>query len=327
MTAVLDFTGARGVTSGMARCARQGAYAALATQPDPTPVDMAEFFRRGKWFEMMRLAEIEAVHGKENVQRARRVPWEAGGELFAGEMDGYLPLVRTAVEIVSSVAPSADAIGHKVEQCRTYIVLDPEAERGIVDVINPSSLVADEHIPVTVNARQREEVLAKVEAVGAALESGGADMPDRVCEHPREARGRMCRFAGTCFAEFVEPWVELDDPEVKQAAAAAWQALELRVEHTRALVTADRDYRDQLDRLAELGVQPGKTTIGDIDIARTVVKGKTTFKFALAVKAGAVDRSQVEEFVTVGAPHERWTLKRRGEGDLLEPDDFEMPEF
>jgi hypothetical protein len=60
-------------------------------------------------------------------------------------------------------------------------------------------------------------------------------------------------------------------------------------------------------------IPPGKSTLGGIEISRTIVEGRTTFKYALAVKAGAVDPAAVSEFVTVGQPHERWTITARPE--------------
>lgn len=319
--AVVDATHVRGITSALARCPRQAAYAALGTEPEPPPVPMAEYFRRGQWFEMMRFAEIRERNGVAEVERHRLVHWQAAGREFTGQIDIYEKPTKTVVEVVSLVAPSQDMLAHKIEQARQYVILDPEAEKGRVDAINPSRLTVDESFPVIVRDKDRAALNDRIRQLEVALRTDGAEMPERCCQHPREAAGRLCSFKDTCFDGWVEPVIYLDGPELRLAAASAWETEQKRQELKRQLKAVDEERADRLAVLAELGVD-GKAVLGDVEVTRTHVKGRTTFKYALAVKAGVIDETAVADFVTVGSPSERWSLSRIGDQALLTEEDF-----
>lgn len=74
--------------------------------------------------------------------------------------------------------------------------------------------------------------------------------------------------------------------------------------------------------LAELELPAGKTHLGALTVRRTPVKGRTSFRYSVAVKAGALDPGQVSEFVSVGQGYDRWEVERDGEGPLVDPEDF-----
>lgn len=304
---VSDLTQVRGITSGMARCARLAAYAALNTDRDPDPFDLSEYYRRGEVFERLRLAEYDQAYPG-RVQRQRSVHWQAAGREFEGRIDGFLEDDGIVIEVVSTVSPSQEMVGHKVAQNIVYQVLEPEARGGLVDVIDPSRLVPVQSIPVHVTDEARDDVHHKIAMVEHALLTEGRDMPERACAKPGEARGRLCPFAATCFAGVEAPrreWTDPDDAMAFQRVRAAKQELDAA-----KAVAAEKDaaYKTLLDGLE---LDEGRNVAGNVEINRTRVKARETFQWALAKRAGAIT-SQVEEvlrpFVKVGEPSHRYTV-------------------
>jgi hypothetical protein len=317
---VTDLTGPR--LSQLSRCPRQAAYGALDTPEDPTPVPMAVYWRRGHVYQRLRFEEYAAEHGRDNVEFERPIPWPLG----EGHADIYVKPTKTIVELVSTVAPSHNMLALKFQQAKCYLHFDPEAERAVVEAINPSRLEPAETFPVRVSDEDAAEIDAAVAAVQHAIESGGDRMPERVCEKPSDARQHLCPFATTCFAGWTAPApVPLDDPAAVQAAVDAYKARVKRDEAKAILKDADQDWQDAVGVLAEY-VPAGKHTVGGLTVARTSVKARETFSFANARKAGALAEPELERlsaFVKVGEPHERWTIERNGEPlDDAAADDF-----
>lgn len=308
--AVAEVTNVRGITSGMARCARQGAYAALHTEPDPPLFEMEEFYRRGHFMERLRLMEWDARYPGE-VEKKRPIPWEAAGRVFHGEADGYHTPERKIIEVVSSVSPSRHTIGLKVAQARTYVALDSEAESAVVDVIDPSRLAPADQIAVVVTDDHRAEVQAKVAAVGLALESNGAEMPARVCDRPGQAQSMLCPFASTCFAGFEEPSrFEITDPKAMDAAARVLSAeADERIHKAALKEVAEAKKQAQADLLEY--TPEGKSVVGPFDISRWHVNGREDIDRAAADAAGV----DLTPFVKQGAGHDRIAVKKTMRGD------------
>ncbi len=298
----------RGITSSMARCVRQAAYRALGHEPAEPPYAVREYLRRGQVCERLRAAEYDAAYGADRVQRHRRVSWHAGGVDFNGEIDIYLPDERCVVEIVSAVSPSPLTLGHKIEQARQYVVLDPDADKALVDVIDPSRLVPADSLPVTVTAEHEREVRERVGQVDEALRSGGERMPPRVCGKPSDAGKYYCPFAHVCFDGWEAPELSLDGPEALAAAERLHTAKRALAQAKLAADAADVVWRESQAAAAEL-IPPGKTQVGGYDVTRTQVPGRTTFRYSVAVKAGAIDPAAAADFVRVSEPYERWDVK------------------
>ena len=319
---VATLTGAR--LSQLSRCPRQAAYGALGTPEDETPVDMALYFRRGHFMSRLRHLEYAEQYGADQVELEREIPWALG----TGHADIYIQPTRTIVEVVSTVSPSALIEALKIDQAKTYVVLDPEAERAVVDVINPSSLAPAHSIPVRVADDDEAEVHEKVAQVVRAVESGGEELPARVCERPSQARSYLCPFASTCFAGWQEPEHDIDSPEARRLAAELLALDRARREAKAVVSELDGRWRDVTGELAEI-VPAGKTHLGAVTITRTPVAGRVTFGLSTARKAGywtPEDEARFEAFLKRGEPHERWSVVRDGEGPLVDTDDYgEVP--
>jgi hypothetical protein len=305
----------RGITSGAARCARQGAYAALGTEQDEPEFSLAEYWRRGQVFERLRLAEWDAAYPGE-VQRHRPIPWTCGANIrFYGEADGYHAPTRRIIEIVSAVTPSTNTLTTKIEQAKMYTVLDREAESAVLDVIDPSRLVPVDSIPIRITADDRREVKHKIRGVGRALKTKGEVLPDRICSRPADGRDHMCAFVSTCFAGWEEPPVNVaDDPRAEYLGHRLLRLERERKAAKAGLAVADEAWRETLAEVSELA-PPGKTVVGPALVNRIEVKGRVSFRYQVAVKAGAVDPDTVAEFVTEGEPTQRWDVRPLDPGE------------
>jgi len=304
----IDHATVRGITSATARCARQGAYKILGAHEDEEPVDVTVYHRRGHFFELLRAREYEETFGADNIERQRLVHWQAAGHTFAGATDIYVKPLKRIVEVVSAVGPTKEVYLRKIEQAAFYGVLDPEAESVHVDLLDPSKLAPAESIPVRITDDTRQEVERKIAAVAIAIESHGEDMPDRVCSHPREARHHLCPYASTCFAGHQEPEHVIDDDDTAVSVHLAFAMAERRKAAKAEYDHLDAAYRQATDRLAE-HIPPGKTHVGPYTVTRSDVKGRETFRYSVAVAAGALDPAQVAAFVNIGEPHTRWKIE------------------
>lgn len=290
-------------SSELARCARMAALRGRGAAQAEHDEQTLRYFARGHLYTDYVCRQLEAKHGKENVQREVEIKWPLG----VGHADAYLPAEKLLVEIKSTATPSTSSpmFEMAVNQLRVYLRFHPDAEQGALYLINPSDLSGEDVFAVRLTDEDIARIDLAVAKVQAALD--GVDLPERVCSKPGQARGRLCSFAEACFENWTPPEPnEVADPEAVDAAA-----------RLAAINTAQRPLKDQLAYLegdkkaaqAELAalVEVGETVAGPWKITRTHVARQPTFSMKAAAAAGfPVDA--LAEFMRPGAEYDTWKV-------------------
>ena len=294
-----DLVGLR--ASELARCPRMAAYRGLGVTEDDRPADIDEYLARGRLFESYVCAQLEQKHGKANVVRQLEVPWPLG----VGHADALIVPTRTLVEVVSTVSPSTSGLmwEMKVEQLRVYLRHCDLADTGVLMVIDPSRLRAVDTYRVVVTDEDRERIDAAVAAVSAALDGG--DLPHRVCAVPGQARGRLCPFGSTCFADWAPPDATVNNDPAALAVATRLATLKTEEREKKAelkqIETARKDVEYELGEILDVG----ETTVGPFRVVRTHVQRQPVFQLKAAEAAGMV---VPEEFFKPGASYDTWRI-------------------
>lgn len=319
-------TGAR--WSSTTRCARMGAYSALATIPTAiTSEAVAGMFERGHDLENVYERRLRERYSGP-IQREVPIPWGDGWELHLDfllpEADREHTECKSNQHIGTIPGPSVDLHGYltkaPVLQVAGAAIFDPEGGTAKVAVISPVNYTFSEY-DIDITSDLEAAVRDIADRVQHAAETG--ELPPRVCEVPSDATGRFCPYADTCFAQW-EP-----AEQVETEGAAAMLAQQLRVSED-AVREAGRDKklleaeRDDLRRRMRDYTKPGlEYVLGGVRVRRTVSKkGRRTFKLADALATGALPASEIDgplsrlgNYVTESAPSERWTV-----GDPIEDD-------
>lgn len=296
--------------SEAARCYRMAAYRALGApaleRDDP---QTEEYFYRGRVFEEIEVRRLEAKYGRENVLRQVEVNWGMGEP---GHADAFVIPERALVEIKSTTTPtfSVPMVDMAIAQLRLYLRFFPEADHGLLELVDPNRLRPADVIVVRNTDEDVAAIDAAVDELRAAI-SGGA-LPARVCSRPSQARGRFCSFAATCFEGWEpEPPGEISDPDVVDAVA---DLLRLRLEMEplkRQLALLEPEEKLARETVVQL-VDEGNTKVGPYLVTRKHVKRAPTFQPKLAIAAG-FPMQTLEEFFKPGAEYDTIRLGRADE--------------
>jgi hypothetical protein len=285
-------------------CDRMSVLRALGAEAATPGPEAEEYFARGIIFEAYILRGIILEHGRENVERQVTITHPLG----EGHADAYVRTTQTLVEVKSSTGNDVVEVG--VAQLKLYIRYHPEATRGLLIVVNPSTLQPAERILVGLTDAEALEIDRQINEIGRHIEV--ASLPDRVCRIPSEARKRFCRFAAQCFMGWEPPDpFEIEDPEDRAAAADAIQSivgLALEEKTTKAYLERLQATRREQQEILSALVPVGEAVINGHFVRRTEVKGRRSFDFKAYEAAGA-HSSVVEEFTKHGDPHDRWTVR------------------
>lgn len=295
-----------------ARCVTAAVFQGRGADEAEAEAEAREWFFRGHVFEEIVMRQIEAKHGKENVQRQVVIPIPGIGE---GHADGYLRTEKALIEVKSTVAayPNSDTFQFGVEQLRRYLAYHGEAEKGYLYMVDPSRMKPADVYTVVLTDSDREKVEYERQAIvdlseglGVMAQHGSADRP---CTRPSQARSRLCPFAATCFEEWEpDPVKEITDPAALDAAsrlhAIKTEKASLAAQ-TRALEEGEKAAQAEL---AEY-VEPGEAVVGSFAVRRTHVAMKPKFSVR-AFEAAGHSLEPLAEFFTPGSEHDRWTVTR-----------------
>lgn len=303
--------------SELAACPRRCACRALGHEAAEPPARQRRYLVRGQMFESYVALQFEAKYGKTAIERQREIPWALG----TGHADIYIRPEKLIIEVVSTVGGNIDA---KIRQARLYLMHDPEAETAAVYVVDPSSLDAEDLIPVHTDDHQLAELEERIAAVQAAIDGG--PLPDCVHATPPGCRYSGCPFTQSAWADWQPPTpVDLSDtPGLVSLTADFYRAKQTR-EHAKAqLEDAESVYRDAKEALAEILALPKiPYRAGPFEVSRTQVAGRVTFSFARACETGAIPpamQDALAPFVKVGHPHSRINIRRVSDEPV--PDDW-----
>ena len=291
--------------SQAARCPRMAYYGAIDAPAAEADAETLARFDRGHMHGDWYTAKLVEEHGEENVVREPGVPWP-GGILHP---DAYVAPLRECVEVKSHTDGGVKE--DDLTQLAGQVHYHPEAESGRLVIVDPLTL-RSESTALRVTDYWRERVESISDQVVSGLKSGVP--PERVCEHPNEARQHLCPHARHCFRDWTPP-----DP-VKLAGELAETARALYVAERQAsdLAKATERAKEERDRLrGELRdvIEPGvEYEAGGVKFWRTVSANGVSWDKRLAAARKA--RTLQPELELDHGPYaserkgaERWTVK------------------
>lgn len=303
-----------------ARCVTAAVFQGRGEPEAEHAPEAAEWFFRGHVFEEIVMRQIEAKHGKENVQRQVVIPIPGIGE---GHADGYLIPDKALIEVKSTVAayPNSDTFQFGVEQLRRYIAYHPEAEKGYLYMVDPGRMKPADVYTVVLTDEDR----ANIDLERRYIEDAVSDRSDglakhsdpwRPCTRPSQARSRLCPFAVTCF----DGWEPPDAAQVTetQALDAVSRLHAIKTEKAQLAAQASALEEGEKKAQAELAeyVEPGDAIVGPFTVKRTHVVMQPRFSVR-AFEAAGHSIEPLAEYFTEGSEYDKWTVKQADQaGDI-----------
>lgn len=314
---VRELTGIR--PSLWARCPTAAVFQGRGEEEAPLPPETQEYWFRGNVFEEIVVRQIIAKHGRENVERQVVIPIPGIGE---GHADAYLKPERTLIEVKSTVAPfpNSPIFERGVKQLKLYIHHHPEAEQGVLYMLNPNRMTPADLYTVRLSDEDREQIEFERDMIvnGVHLGSGGPQhgSPYRPCTKPAQARGRMCPFAHVCFDGWEPPdTAEVTDPAALDAASRLYAIKEEQRMHKAAIDALEEEKRVAEGELAEL-LDVGDTVVGPYQVKRTHVVRQPTFSVK-AYEAAGLSLEPLAEFFRPGSEYDVFRVaKAETAGDI-----------
>lgn len=266
-------------------CDRMSVLRALGAQSDEPDDEQKEWFSRGHLFEWYYGKQLDAKHGRENVIRQPTFEHPLG----VGHSDFLIAPERLLVEVKSTQAGtlSTPVFDNGVEQLRIAIHFHPDADRGALVMLNPSTLRAAEVYDV-VNTEDDDE---RIDATFASIQNHiiAERLPDRVCHKPGNARGMLCPFATPCFEGWEEPlpYSVTDQEAVRLAALITTIQMKEKIALTEVAGLAD-EKKEAKQHLSEFLPEKGVSTVGPFSVQTWPVKGQVKVN-AKALEAAGID--------------------------------------
>lgn len=295
---------ARSRWSMAVRCPRMGALALRGTESDPPDEVQQGYFRRGKQLQADVYESYRLQYGDENLIVEKPIPWPAG----IAHGDIYVRPERLAVEVKSTA--SMLPLDHHLAQLAGQVEFDPDADRGLLILVNPSNLTRRPIPMPVVTDDMRDKVHQIADAVARSADPA-APLPDRVCQRPSEAVGRFCPFAAVCFHDWQPP-----DPIVLAPTVAALVAdldlADTEVRDAKDDLAAREHRRDTIRAELRKTLEPATSYLSPDDelvVQITEVAGRVTWDVKTAIETGVVDPAALEPFRKEGRGHERWRIR------------------
>jgi hypothetical protein len=303
----MNLTGPR--LSTIARCPRAGALQA-AGHPPAEPSDRQRgLFKRGHLFGDYAYQQLLERYDASEIEREREIPWNMfapHGRLFegVGHADFYIPAEKKLIEVKSSTDIYGGIIDTASTQVRLYMLFDQEAESAVVYHINAVDMFED-WIEIKMRDGDREELATLLADVAAGADGG--PLPQCNQGSPSACRQSHCLFTEPAWAGWQHPLaVHEPSPELEQMLRQ-WNAMK---DVERQAEPAYKRRKEIEQELIDAGLKVGENHIGDWVVKRRQQKGRTTFSYATADKAGALDGLEevLAPFVKVGEPSERFEV-------------------
>lgn len=303
---------ARSRWSQAVKCARQGAYGLLGVDPAEPDERTQRLWIRGRQLGAYVADSFAAKYGEDGIIREKAIPWPAG----ILHSDAFVIPEKVAVEVKSSTSPNS-ILDAALLQLAGEVHFDPDAESGLLAIVNPSDL-GMEFVPFVLTDEWIERVETVADEVMRAGASSGLALPERVCHKPGDGVGRFCPFISHCFDGWEpEPLAELDDPDTLQLVRELDDLKRRYREHNGTADGLRDEYKEIEARLTERGLEAGRTyQVGGFQVRRIVARGRETFQLSRARKSGfwtSADDERLAAFLRFGDPSERYDVQRAGE--------------
>ena len=281
-------------------CERMSVGRATGWEPEEPTGEAKEWFARGHLFEWYVGKQLDAKHGRENIIRQPEFQHPLG----KGHSDFLIVPERLLVEVKSTQAGTltTPVFENGVTQLKIGVRYHPDADRGALYMINPSTLRPADIFNVALTDADIADIDATFARIAAHIDA--RTLPDRVCTKPGQARGRMCPFAATCFADWEAPEPgEVTDPAALELASRIVALKNDERTHKLAYEAIEAARKEAQAELAEY-VDEGESTVGPFNVKRWHVNGKQSFQVKAAVAAG-ISMELLAPFITIGNGHER----------------------
>lgn len=249
-------------------------------------------------------------HGEDGIERERKIVWELG----IGHADVWIRETRTLVEVLSSAHASEEMRHSKLLQLVGYLEHDPEADNGVLVVLNPSDYTEDRTVVSTRSAAYQalvEEMRDRIAQL-QAWDANGA-MPERVCSKPADARSHFCLHAEHCFEGWERPALErvAADETLVQAAIDFHAAKTARADLARQDRVFEQQQKDA-QAILEGAELPPKVAVqvGPMKVTRTSVHRRGVFDWQKAELAGVFEAGLYGDFFKPGAAYSTFKTER-----------------
>jgi hypothetical protein len=303
-------------------CDRMSVLRATGAQADEPDGEQKEWFARGHLFESYVVRQLVATFGEDDVERQVEIHHPLG----VGHADAYIRSRRQIVEIKSTQAGtlSTPVYENGVKQVKLYIHFHPEAESGLLYMVNPSTLRPAEAYDIALTDEDRVEIDVQIERIRQGIDHPKTGMPDRVCSYPGQARGMFCSFAFDCFQGWTppDPYVT-DDPAVIAAAARLNQIGDEEFQHKLVLKSLEQEREEAKAALAQ-AVPEGFSNVGPFRVKKWRVKGRKSFQYK-AYDAAGISDPVVEQFTALSEGHDRITVEQIAAADATAVDYGDVP--
>lgn len=312
--------------SSAAKCPRMCAFGLLGADPAEPDERTKRLWRRGRQLGADVANDFAAKYGEDNVIREKAVPWPDNG-LPLGELhtDVFVKPEKMAVEVKSSTSP-ASILDDAITQLGGEIRYDDEAEVGCLAIVDPTGWRDVELLPVFLTDELTERVEGIADQVVTA--ANGGPLPERVCKHPSEGKGKFCPFIDVCFADWQAP-----DPldlsgDIAQLAVDYKQAQEDEQAAKKTVAEAEKRRKEIGAQLSEWSLIPGMDYVGGgVKVKRTHVADSPRFSYSKASKAGVFSSpiwtpehdALIQPFVTLSGGHDRWSVTVLSESQAPKP--------
>lgn len=287
-------------------CDRMSVHRALGDAEAEHEPEAYEYFARGQMFELYVVRQLEAKYGKGNIERQVIIKHPLG----RGHADAYIVPELALVEVKSTSAGtlSTPTYENGVRQLKLYLRFHPFAEVGYLMMLNPSNLRTVEKYEIVLTDDDAEEIDRRIERIQAGIATGS--FPDRVCEHPGQARAMLCQFAAPCFDgwEAPDPLV-VRTPDALLAVSAFNEIAERRRSLSREIKALDAEY-DEAKAAISRYCPTGDSVVGGFTVKRTPVPGRREFKLKAWEAAGGENADLIERFTTKGTGFDKITVKK-----------------
>lgn len=317
----VQFTGPR--WSSAVLCTRRAVYDAqhtadpeAAPKREPTRKEKGWFFRGNAYADLAadQIADQERARGLE-VIREHDVPWPAEDPIGTGHVDVWIPKPRKVVEVHTNVG--ADLEPHKALQAAGY-AKNLDAREAVVLAIDPTKNQLEDDDAYRVFPINIDALAAEVERREDEVYTGVVydQLPERTCKSPDDSLAFGCAFKKHCFADWQYDETPIEEaPNLVELAKKLHKQDQLIKSHEAAIALRKKE-RDELREQLQARLEPGREVAFqapgvDLWVKRIHVKGRETISLAELRAAGILSDEELEAFVKVGEPSERWYVKNK----------------
>jgi hypothetical protein len=295
------------------------AYGLRGEQPEEPSEQTRRYWARGKQIGAYMAERFIERYGADDVTLEKPIPWAAG----IAHADIHVRSQRLTVEVKSQADPTPR--DDQLLQLAGQVVFDPDADRGALIIVDPSSLY-ERVIPMDAVPERLEERAHQAAAEVAAAADPSAPLPDRVCDRPSDTHARTCPFATVCFHDWQPPPRQLLHGAVSTLVDELSHIEHDLAQHRAAIRDLERE-RDGIRSDLRRVIEPEhEYDTGTVAVRVTEVKGRVTWDIKTALATGSLDEDELAPWRKQGDPWERWKITPIGDEAVdvhpLPPEDY-----